>query len=376
MSRSLVINPILAAMAICVTAVQGLGQPPAGTHPRLTIVNGCASGPIWVFYQVGAGGGSLPNPIGVLSNNGGPVSSPGDPVQLASNQSVSYYIPDMGIAATRFWAAYGCDSQGNNCQLGDSGGAQGGVTLPCPAAGCAPSVDSKIEGTFGCISGTTPCQNNPSNGRPLTPIDWIDTSMVDGFTLPYKATVDGSCTAAPQNNTIDCTQLSSGICPTGDNLSYNLQNQSVNKAFASMNLNLVNPSQNTKWAGTWAGCYAPGSILTMNNWGNAPANLPNAPAPSVSHAPGVYSTSDPIAAPYTCGGITSAQCNAGPVVNTKYVEAIHKYCPQTYAFAYDDQNGLFQCNAATGTSYTMTFYCPATASPPKAAPKKPTKKPK
>ncbi len=175
---------------------------------------------------------------------------------------MSYYIPDMGVAATRFWAAYGCDAQGNNCQLGNSGGTQGSVTLPCSPAGCAPPVDSKIEGTFGCIPGTTPCQANPSNGQPLTAVDWIDTSMVDGFTLPYKATVTGTCTAAPKNNTIDCTKLSPSVCPTGDNLSYNLQNQSVNSAFASMNLNLVNPSQNTKWAGQWSS-RTPSSLVAQ-----------------------------------------------------------------------------------------------------------------
>ena len=173
------------------------------------------------------------------------------------------------------------------------GGTQGGMTLPCSPAGYAPPVDSTIEGTFGCISGTTTCQSVPSNGQPLTAIDWIDTSMVDGFTLPYKATVSGTCTAAPKNNTIDCTKLSPSVCPNRRQPFLQPAKSDVSSAFASMNLNLVNPSQNTKWAGQWAGCYAPGSILTMNNWGNAPSSLSNAPVATVNpHPPG--STTRPI----------------------------------------------------------------------------------
>ena len=49
--------------------------------------------------------------------------------------------------------------------------------------------------------------------------------------------------------------------------------------------------------------------------------------------------------------------DVGPVVDTKYVEAVHKLCPSVYAYAYDDGMGLAQCPA--GTRYDVTFYCPA-----------------
>ena len=59
---------------------------------------------------------------------------------------------------------------------------------------------------------------------------------------------------------------------------------------------------------------------------------------------------------YCCPDITPAQCSAGPVIRTKFVQAVHTLCPSVYAYAYDDGVGLAQCPA--GTRYDVTFYCP------------------
>lgn len=45
------------------------------------------------------------------------------------------------------------------------------------------------------------------------------------------------------------------------------------------------------------------------------------------------------------GCITSFACNSGPVVNSAYVKSIHNMAPGVYAFAYDDQQGLYSCGA-------------------------------
>ena len=38
--------------------------------------------------------------------------------------------------------------------------------------------------------------------------------------------------------------------------------------------------------------------------------------------------------------ITVDQCRAGPVISTKYVQAVRTNCPSAYSFAYDDTQGL------------------------------------
>lgn len=58
--------------------------PPVAT--RMRVVNG-STAPLWIFYQIGSGGGSLPTP---------------HQVQLAAGAHVDYPIPAAGLAATRF----------------------------------------------------------------------------------------------------------------------------------------------------------------------------------------------------------------------------------------------------------------------------------
>lgn len=41
--------------------------------------------------------------------------------------------------------------------------------------------------------------------------------------------------------------------------------------------------------------------------------------------------------------ISPAQCTAGEVTKTQYVNLIHRDCPTAYSYAYDDQAGLHNC---------------------------------
>ncbi len=281
------------------------------TTKRLRIQSDCTS-PLWVFHTVGTGGGTLDAPAKVELKNKG--------------DYYDYKIPDKGLASTRFWPGAECDTKGNNCKIGSSGG----PGLSCPDIGCAPPVDSKFEGTFGCLSSInkSDCQTNPSAPNTvLSREDNWDTSMVDGFTLPYKVTVAGSCPTGPIKSTIDCTDLKWSECPT---------NESINNSTVDLQLKDLGTGTEV------VGCYSPCSKLTMNNWNNNPT----------------YSPDSTEAAYYCCGGITPAECQAGVGAKTKYVDNIHKYCPQTYAYAYDDGTGLFTCPAAESTVYTVTFSCP------------------
>jgi len=289
------------------------GVPPT----RLRVINGSTE-TLWIFYQVGAGGGSIPT---------------AHQVQLAAGEHLDYPIPDEGLAATRFWPGYGCDDTGNNCQIGQSGGpADQGFT--CPSYGCAPPIDSKFEGTFGCLPSVPvgDCLINPSSPThdPLPATDGWDTSMVDGFTLPFRVEVFGDCPGGPIANTIDCSALPLSMCPTTEDLS----TDGAFPALMSESMVLTNPSSSLP-----GGCYADCSKLTMSQW----SGLSYDPASAEAQ---MYCCPTP--------PIEPAACRVGPVASTAYTDLVHRTCPQVYAYSYDDGSGLFSCPA--GVHYEVTFY--------------------
>ena len=311
------------------------GSPTAGgTHPRLTIHNGCANQTMVVHWLTAPGftGGQF------NAANHAPIAAGG---------SVTYNIPDKGLASMRFWPGFGCDGTGQNCQVGQSGGpAEFGFT--CPPQGCAPPIDSKFEASFGCITGIADgsCQGNPSApGSGLGRNDWWNASAVDGFTVPVKVVVNGFCPSGqidtapywgpggPVGGQIDCSGLRVSNCPRNDNLS----SDGRFPALSSVDLLAHNP------AGGNGGCYSPSGKLTFANWGNTPTYTPQAPE----------------AQWYACPTppISPADCSAGPASRSKYHDYIHSVC-STYTYAYDDGAGLSSCPASTLTKYDVTFYCP------------------
>lgn len=286
--------------------VKAVEAAPGG--PRLTITNGCKSDPLW------------------LANFAFQAPYFPQDLKLPAGATHEFAIPDQGLAATRFWAKWGCDDKGMNCKIGDSGGPGEACS---PTAGCAPPIDSKFEATFGCLPGSkTACAHNPSDPtQPLDAVDWWDVSQVDGWTLPYKVDVVGSCPEAP--STIDCSALSLDACPDAEELGL---------PGGAENLRLLDPADGK----TAVGCYAPCAKLTYQQWGQGHSFTPESKQ----------------AQDYCCPTppITPAQCSGGPVEKTKYVEAVHRLCPSVYAYAYDDGVGLAKCPA--GTRYDVTFYCP------------------
>jgi len=277
---------------------------------------------MWIFSQVGANGGTLNAPNQVL---------------LQPGQSVTYPIPNSGLAATRFWPGLRCNDQGGDCEIGQSGGPSSeGFTCP-QTIGCAPAVDSKFEATFGCsLSDTTQCLNNPSGPGKLGPNDYWDTSMVDGYTLPYTVQVVGSCPAGPTNNFIDCSGLQIANCPVNIDLR---SPNGTEASLASVNLVLYHPITNNT-----VGCYSPCAKLTDAQW--APAGW-TVYSPSAGEAEWFCCPTPPISSP---------ECRSGPGGNNQYVSLIHTNCPQTYAYGYDDNVGNWNCPATV--TYNVVFYCP------------------
>mmetsp|Transcript_42894 Transcript_42894/g.136315 ORF Transcript_42894/g.136315 Transcript_42894/m.136315 type:complete len:427 (-) Transcript_42894:105-1385(-) len=272
--------------------------PPQVVHPtaapaqatRLRITNGCTSEPMWIASMAGTGRVNDPSIV-----------------ELAPLAFHDFHITD-GLASTRYWPKLGCDLNGGACRIGDSGG-PGQVCNP--QFGCAPPVDSKFEATFGAVG--QPCDF--STGQ-IAGCDWLDISMVDGFTVPFRVEVLGDCHGSPS---IDCSALSFSRCPS--------------------DLQVRHPG-----TGDLAGCYSPCAKRTTANWGNAA---------------GRHSPADPAAMMYCCPTppITPSECQAGPVAHSPYVAMVHSDCPGVYAYAYDDAEGLRACPA--GVQYHVTFYCPA-----------------
>ena len=287
---------------------------------RLRIINGCDQ-PMWVLSQVGSGGGSLDAPNQILL--------------AAQGDFADFPIPDIGLAATRFWPGFGCDETGNDCAVGQSGG-PASEGFSCPPEGCAPAIDSKFEGTFGCLPSVAPgdCQDNPSApGVKLPASDGWDTSMVDGFTVAYTVELLDACPDGPEGGVIDCSGLQVSACPSQEDLSTNGQFPPLE----GVDLVARDPSTDAV-----AGCYSPCGKLTYSNWGNTPTFAPDAGEAEYYCCP-----TPPI-------GVDD--CRTGPVVDTQYVELVHQQCPQVYAYAYDDGIGNWSCPA--GTRYRVTFDCP------------------
>jgi hypothetical protein len=279
------------------------------TTERLTVVNGCNNEPIWIASS---------------SNVPGQRS-----LKLGPGQRHTYDIP-QDLHSTRFWPKLGCNSEGQECKIGDSGG----PGQQCTSGGCAPPVDSKFEASFGHQGGN--CKTNAND------CDWWDTSAVDGFTIPYKVEISEECKSnGYKGEDIDCSDLTLPECPA---------NEPINGE-GNVDLRVHSPT-----TGETVGCYSPCGVLSFANWHN-------------KH--GGHNPSDTTAAPYCCPTppVSSASCRAGPAPKTQYSNLIHKKCPSVYSYAYDDAIGLQVCPPET--KYTWTLFCPGSDPGPAPAPPSP-----
>jgi len=320
----------------------------------ITIVNNCGV-PLYIEARAT-----------VWQNNqwfvGAPLPSYGTTTYLASKKTLNYTIPAAGLASTKFWAKYGCDSTGRNCIVGDQMQYWGGFSNPnagCPAKGCTPPVDSLFEATWGCsLSDRTKCAKNPSTGGPLGTATFFDTSHVDGYTLPYLVEMQGSGVSQCDVQKIDGSKLDLKKCPKAENLSMNgryrtATDASIHKTYSLTNASLVIRSTTDQKA---VGCIAPCKLLNSGQpygynqaigsqptvWMCCPTPVPNANDQNCKA---------------TSGCVTPNACRTGPIEQTQYVKAIHSMISNTYAYSYDDVNGLHTCPSGT-TSFKMTF-CPA-----------------
>lgn len=331
--------------------------PTEGQTSALRMTNHCCE-PIWVEARAGACSGPLPGQSQTV-------------FKVNPGTSIDFNIPPNGLAATRFWAKWGCDETGFNCLMGDQDPywtstetcpTPYGCTFttcptgPCPTNGCTPPIDTLFEATWGCNLDIADCNVNTSactggcsyRGCPqggCTPLDNVttfDMSQVDGWTFPYRLYIKGSTgdLASCNNNNgavnINGSGLSLGRCPTSENLTDNGQFNTVTdpnggQTFSTESVNLQYINQNQI-----VGCFSPCQKLT-----EAP--------PNGFGQGGESQITSPPTDMYCCPTppITSSVCKAGPVTTTEYVTSVHSMAPGVYAYAYDDGVGQQNCPAVT-----------------------------
>jgi len=303
----------------------------------LRIINSCKS-TLWFEARYGGAGAPLPGQSATS-------------LQALPGSYIDYTVPDTGLSGSRFWAKYGCDSNGQNCAIGDQMQYWPNPPGGCPSGGCTPPVDSLFEATWGCRPGSSCNSQNPTT--------WFDTSQVDGWTIPYKLTPVGDTSKCDCNGPncgfkgVDASTLDLAKCPSGEDLSANGNFTSVNVQGKSVSLRSVDLRIIKN--GQILGCMSPCKRL---NWGT-PYGLQQ-----TEDAGSTMWMCCPTPTPSNCnpsqGCVSPTACRAGPIENTQFVAAVHAMAPGVYAYSYDDGVGLHACPAGV-TKYTMEF-CPSGSS--------------
>lgn len=312
-----------AGVMVAAAATPGAEASVSLKHRRLKIVNGCATAPMWIAHI--AGNGHIPDQQNVRIDPG----------------SSHHFVTSGNISATRYWPKMDCDATGSNCGIGGSGGpGQGCVARTPDYTSCAPPIDSKFEATWG--EDDKVCDPTAPGGTGMEGCDYVDMSLVDGFTLPFKLDIHGHCVSAGKESdveSIDCSALTSEICP---------DRELISELQTTISLKAVNPNTNQV-----AGCYSPCKKLTDPKWGNVL---------------GQHDDADPGVSKYCCPTPPEEPdtCRAGPIKDTIWLDIVHNYCPGVYGYAYDDGMGLLRCDATS--RYTVTFYCPHDVQAPATQP--------
>ena len=131
--------------------------------------------------------------------------------------------------------------------------------------------------------------------------DWVDISLVDGYTVPFKFEIHGSCWHADGHlmnasaKSVDCSRLSVDDCPKDE--TFHTFDSAGN---ATVDLQVRHPA-----ASTAAGCYSPCSKLTLNQWASFSTTQYNM---------------DVFSREYCCPTppVSPAACRAGSVKWSKY----------------------------------------------------------
>ncbi|XP_031635147.1 thaumatin-like protein 1b [Contarinia nasturtii] len=238
--------------------------------------------PIWIETLANANGPKLSNEI-VRINPGG---------------RIKYEISVNGWAG-RLWPKFNCNNSGANCEFGQS-------IPPCPAQGCHPPADTKVEFFF-------PSENSADRS-------FYDISLVDGYSLASEI--------IPVQNGI---QFQSGTCVRTDcRLSVNQCPHNERSGLGDLT---VKGRSNNPVA-----CLSP-----CKKW--------NYPAPFGKGRNEQEGDGRLLCCP---SPVSVQECRRGIVVQTDYVNLVHRNCPTAYSYSYDDEGGSHDCSS--DTSFVVNFY--------------------
>lgn len=315
---------------------------------------------------------SLPQDIWVVASCG-PFGTPfpgmsTTDLKIPAQSYIDIDIPLEGLLSARIYPKYGCDSNGLNCEIGDSVPVYTGPSCPwpygcnptqgqggpCGSSPCQPPLNSIAgEFTFGCfLSDQTKCATNGNNGPPLGPVTYFDSSAVDGYSLPFNLIVKGNTGTCGFGQGLDlgvnATNLSLKNCPTNINLSsggitsVTGPNGQIHD-LTSVDLRYFDNNGNT------IACFSPCEKLTNSDYGfGQTTNItdPNSPV-------GQYCCPTP--------PVDAGTCRAGKGADNLYTQSIRNNVPNVYTYAYDDVNALQTCGK--DVQYEIVFGSPNASYP-------------
>ena len=151
---------------------------PKSTGARLRITNGCKKDSLW------------------LANFAFQAPVFKQDIELPAGETHEFDIPAKGLAATRFWAKWGCNkATGGDCVIGQAVVPARAATPSSAAHRPSTASSRRRSAALSDPASAPPFVARPGKPDPLGPIDWWDVSQVDGWTLPYKVVVKGDCPA-------------------------------------------------------------------------------------------------------------------------------------------------------------------------------------
>lgn len=321
---------------------------------------------------------------GVFSTNasdwiaGAPIPNYTTPTKIAPGGYTDIPTPPYGLAGVRLWPKWGCDETGNNCQTGGQAQIWKGWDNPnggCQTGGCSPPLDSMVEYTTACtLTDQTKCAPNPSNfAEKLGPITWLDSSAVNGVTLPYTITPVGdasqcNCTSGKclGLSVIDVSKINLSGCPTAEDMTLgglyasvtDTQNNNTVYPLSGVDLRYLSPD------GTQVlGCWAPETKLTYG-WSQNPNNRgfnqsispPGSGDPRPLSLPAVWFNC-PVPGVYTCDAANAGQpCTGAPDAGTCQSTGICTGCTPDNACVPSQACRLGPSNSPSGASAANSGY--------------------
>lgn len=301
--------------------------------------------------------------------------------EFTAGETKTFSIPDKGSASNKIYFNMGCvNSTGDFPEMGDCiiGGEFGANTLGNDLT----SSNTWFEATWGCSdSSGVNCNVNPSDtSLSLTAVDWMDLSLVDGYTVPMKIEL-GAGEATAHNCEFNNGESWDGIedlgfidfasCPTEDDSTMYSENQVISNQLKNGGINLL-----TEDGGNYINCAAPHTWLSGNNvMGTTLSDTSTLPL-IAGETVDTLNATNWYGCKSKCGGASDTpscvcpecsreQCLEGPfgnqyysVAQTAYVRRLKAMGVEAYTWQYDDDSGNKHCDY--GVTVTLTL-CPAKA---------------